>query len=307
MLFIHFLTCSNAVIVLYNTLIPVNILLFRNLPGLLVCCGGIVLSLKFSMAPINPDTISSTIDSTVEQVFFYTHVFDRHELIPKNTSGKLLGKQELMWPAFVFIIGFVLLVLIRTTSAKRFFMIIKAIFTLGASKQLMREDYKLNKGSAVLFSIVFVLHFSYFLFEINQYFGYIHYPFNSLLFYLLIVSAVIISYTIKIIVFKVLSRVLMARNETDEYIFNIFLSTNAAGLFLFPIIVCSEYSQLPVHYFVYAGIAVLLVFYLIRIFKGLVIAYVGGRFSVFHLFLYFCALELLPLIVIIKLLVGRFV
>ena len=259
------------------------------------------------MALTNPDTISSAFDSTMKQVFSYTHVFEKHELEPKNKTGELLGKQELVWPAFVFIIGFVLLVLIRTTSAKRFFMIIKAIFTLGASKQLMREDYKLNKGSAVLFSIVFVLHFSYFLFETNQYFGYIHYSFNSYLFYLLVICAVIISYTVKIVVSKVLSRVLMARNETDEYIFNIFLSTNAAGLFLFPIIVCSEYSQLPVHYFLYAGIFILLVLYLIRIFKGLVIAYVGGRFSIFHLFLYFCALELLPLIVIIKLLVGKFV
>ncbi len=272
----------------------------------MTCRGGIVLSLNYSMAPINPDTISSTFDSTAKPVFSYAHVFEQHELMPKSKSVELLGKYELVWPAFVFIIGFVLLVLIRTTSAKRFFMIIKAIFTLGASKQLMREDYKLNKGSAVLFSIVFVLHFSYFLFKINQYFGYIHYSFNSLLFYLLVVSAVVITYALKIITSKVLSMVLLARTETDEYIFNIFLSTNAAGLFLFPIIVCSEYSQLPVHYFLYAGITILLVFYLIRVFKGLAIAYVGGRFSIFHLFLYFCALEVLPLIVIIKLLVGRF-
>ncbi len=265
-----------------------------------------MLSLKYSMAPINQDTIKSTFDSAAKHVSSYAHIFDKHELTVQSNSAELLGKPEMVWPAFVFIIGFVLLVLIRTTSAKRFFMIIKAIFTLGASKQLMREDYKLNKGSAVLFSIVFVLHFSYFLFEINQYFGYIHYSFNSVLFYFLIVSAIILTYTVKITLSKLLSSVFLAKNETDEYIFNIFLSTNAAGLFLFPIIVCSEYSQLPVQYFLCGGSTVLLVLYLIRVFKGLAIAYVGGRFSVFHLFLYFCALEVLPLIVIIKLLVGRF-
>jgi len=201
-----------------------------------VCYGGIILSLKHRMTALKQDSIPSTIDSVAKQVFSYTHVFEQHELSPKNKSGELLGKQELIWPAFIFIIGFILLVLIRTTSAKRFFMILKAIFTLGASKQLMREDYKLNKGSAVLFSIVFVLHFSYFLFAVNQYYGYIHYSFNSLLFYLLIVSAIILSYTVKIVTQKILSRFLLAKNETDEYIFNIFLSTNASGLFFFPFI-----------------------------------------------------------------------
>ncbi|HEY1040430.1 MAG TPA: DUF4271 domain-containing protein [Bacteroidia bacterium] len=264
----------------------------------------IVVSLHIRM-PITNDSLLHKPDSAFLHAQSYPHIFEGHQLVPKSTSVELLGKEELVWPAFVFIIGFILLVLIRTTSAKRFFMILKAIFTLGASKQLMREDYKLNKGSAVLFSIVFVLHFSFFLFEVNSYYGYFHYPFNSFLFYLLIIGCVLTAYALKIIVSKLFSSLLLAKTETDEYIFNIFLSTNAIGLFLFPVIVCSEYSQLPVHYFLISGIALLLIFYTIRVFKGIAVAYVSGRFSIFHLFLYFCALELLPLIVVIKLLVSR--
>jgi hypothetical protein len=91
----------------------------------------------------------------------------------------------------------------------------------------------------------------------------------------------------------------------DEYIFNIFLSANAIGLFLFPVIICLEYANISARYLMNIGLFMLLLFYTIRVLKGIAIAYVSGRFSVFHLFLYLCALEILPLIVLIKLLVSR--
>jgi hypothetical protein len=255
------------------------------------------------MPQIVKDSLRNVHDTA--KVFNYPHIFSGHELVPRSMQPEPVLKNDTVWPVFVFLLGFVLLVTIRVTSARRFFILLKAYFTLGAARQLVREDYKLNKASSVLFSTVFLLHFSYFLFRINQYYGYIHYAFNDILFYFCIVLAVLAVYFFKIVVIRLVARLVLAYNEIDEYIFNIFLSSNAIGLFLFPVIICLEYANIQPHYLMSLGLFILLLFYTIRVLKGIVIAYVSGRFSVFHLFLYLCALEILPLIVLIKLLVSR--
>ncbi|MCD6068858.1 MAG: hypothetical protein K0S33_3684 [Bacteroidetes bacterium] len=251
------------------------------------------------------DSLQGKQDTNAIKVFSYSHIFTNHELRIKSQEPELIKKTGMVWPVFVFTLSFILLVTIRVTSARRFFVLLKAYFSLAAARQLMREDYKLNKASSVLFSIVFVLHFSYFLLKINQFYGYIHYSFNDLFFFLLTALCVLSVYFFKIVAARLLARLMLAANETDEYIFNIFISTNAIGLFLFPVVICLEYANLPAHYLLMAGLFVLLLFYVIRLLKGIVIAYVSGRFSVFHLFLYLCALEILPLIVVIKLLVSK--
>jgi hypothetical protein len=255
------------------------------------------------MPQVAKDSLRDVRDTA--KVFNYPHIFSGHELKATSLEPKPIEKNKTVWPVFVFLLGFVLLVTIRVTSARRFFLLLKACFTLAASRQLMREDYKLNKASSVLFSIVFLLHFSYFLYKINQFYGYIHYAFNDILFYFCIVLSVLALYFFKILMARLVARLVLAYTEMDEYIFNIFLSTNAIGLFLFPVIICLEYAYIPAHYLMNIGLFILLLFYTIRILKGIVIAYVSGRFSVFHLFLYLCALEILPLIVLIKLLVSR--
>jgi hypothetical protein len=84
-----------------------------------------------------------------------------------------------------------------------------------------------------------------------------------------------------------------------EYNFNTFLSAQGAGLFLLPLTFCVQYLRYPLEpFFIVAG-GVFVLFYAVRLIKGIFIGMETRNFSAFHLFLYLCALEILPLIVLI--------
>lgn len=259
-----------------------------------------------TMPQNSSDSISYKGDSIITSGINYDHIFGNHSLKPVNSRAIALNKEVLSWPAGVFLVSFILIVLIRVASAKRFLMLFKAYFSLGISRQLMREDYKLNKGSSVLFSINFLLCFAYFLFKTNQFYHFNSYSFNSIIVYFILIFFVLAVYFIKIIGSRIIAGLADAVGEMEEYIFNTFLSTNAIGLFLFPIVVCMEYSHLPLKYLIISGTLVFFLFYTIRVIKGFIIAFVSGRYSIFHLFLYLCALEILPLIVLIKAFMSKF-
>jgi hypothetical protein len=98
----------------------------------------------------------------------------------------------------------------------------------------------------------------------------------------------------------------LTRNHllTDEYAYYAFLSIKGAGLFLYPILVFLEYSQLSNFSSIVAGLIVCATFYILRLVRGMLILINSGGVSVFHLFLYLCGLEIIPLIVIIKILIS---
>lgn len=251
------------------------------------------------------DSIVKTSDSASKTEYKYTHIFNNHDLRPFHKTAVELQNKQSLWPIGFFLLSLSLLITIRLSSAKKFFLIIKSFFSLAAERQLLREDYKLNKGSSVLFSIIFFINFSYFLYKINTYYGYISYSFNDIIFYLICLITLFAIYAFRIISLRLLSGLLKAEYEMSEYIFTIFITSNAWGLLLFPVNIAMEYSKIPFYYLIIAGGSILALFYMIRLIKGIMIAYVTGRFSIFHLFLYFCTLEILPLIVIIKLLMSR--
>ncbi|HEX2968018.1 MAG TPA: DUF4271 domain-containing protein [Bacteroidales bacterium] len=90
----------------------------------------------------------------------------------------------------------------------------------------------------------------------------------------------------------------------NEYLVGIYQSYHFIALVLFVLIILSSYTfLLPARVFVIAGICVIAAMYLMRIIRLLLI-FLNRNISILYLILYLCALEFLPVAVIIRYLAG---
>jgi hypothetical protein len=90
-------------------------------------------------------------------------------------------------------------------------------------------------------------------------------------------------------------------SETNEYLRNIFLFNKIFGLIVFPLLVAHPFIDIKFRFiFIYAGIIIFVLLFILRIFRGIVIS-VKNKFSIFYIILYLCTLEILPVLIFYKL------
>ena len=89
-----------------------------------------------------------------------------------------------------------------------------------------------------------------------------------------------------------------------EYLLGIYHSYRFGALFLFAFIILMAYTEiLPVRDFILSGIFIMAIMYLIRVIRLLII-FLNRSVSIFYLILYLCALEILPVLIVIKYYTG---
>ena len=92
--------------------------------------------------------------------------------------------------------------------------------------------------------------------------------------------------------------------STDEYsrdiLFNMYLYNLFTGIVLLPLVSLMAYTNRDLFFYITLGFIGLI--YVIRFLRLGIIGIGFNKFSVFHLILYLCTLEILPLIVLAKIL-----
>lgn len=252
------------------------------------------------------DTLKLKSDSVKPAAFYhYEHIFSGHLLKRVHASAQPNTAEKSYWPVFVILFSLILLVYLRVNSARRFYQIIRSFFSLGYTRQLVREEYRLNKGTSIALITLFVITAAVFLYNLNNYYGFFETNIPGPLVFLIICGGILLVYLFKIVINMLLSFIVDETERVDEYIFNVFMMNKAIGFFLFPVVIALQYVHIDTRYLLTSGLVIASLFYAIRIFRGFAIGYAGRGVSVFHLFLYLCTLEILPLVVLIKLLVTK--
>ena len=123
--------------------------------------------------------------------------------------------------------------------------------------------------------------------------------------YLEVVMIVTGMYTAKVLTIRLLEGLFGAEYGLEEYVFNIIYFLELVALLCMPFLVLLIFGpsswNLPILWFI--GGAWMLT-YVYRLFRGIVGA-VQHRASLVYIILYLCALEILPLLVLFKLVMSR--
>ena len=206
------------------------------------------------------------------------------------------------WITVLFILALVLFATVRISSTRYIRFLFQSVINYSTSFRLFREKkYPIPHGATQL-DIIFYFIFSLFIYQVE---GVLNLEFSSrnFLLFLITFGAVLGYFFLKKVLYYAVGLVFESVLETNEYLFNIDIFNRTLGIVLFPIVALINYypAENPL-IMVYAGLLATVVFYILLLQRGANIL-LKKQFSIFYLFLYLCTLEILPLLLIYKVVV----
>jgi hypothetical protein len=151
--------------------------------------------------------------------------------------------------------------------------------------------------------IVFFISISLFLFLTSRYFHQTIFGNSEWQQFAVILAGCVVFYFFKLIANKSLGYLFKTYKEIEEYIFNQFLVIQVLGILLIFLCILLNYSMiLKKELIIFAGFFILSIGFVVRMIKSFNIVNMNS-YSPVYIFLYLCTLEILPLIIIIKLII----
>ena len=118
-----------------------------------------------------------------------------------------------------------------------------------------------------------------------------------------VVSALVGNYGVNFLTLKLLGWIFQVREAIDAYIFIVFTTNKVIGMAVLPFIIILAFSYGLVNQVSFLlGITIVLALLAYRFFLSYVSIHRQINISIFHFFLYLCAFEIAPLLLINKLL-----
>ena len=248
------------------------------------------------------DTVNfGTVSTLPDSVFLQAH----HTIVPKTVRPYGIVGKELVIPNQDWILGLILVLWIIFASVRVGFLkyleqLFVSLVSFSAATRLYQErGYKTMYGAFRL-DFIFHLILPFSVFQIARYYN-INIPgYPEILFFLVLLLVINGYLFIKILLFMLGGSIVMLKTQTEESVFNIRLYYKALGLFLLPLVTVHDLIDESKFITIWVMAGLILIMYVLALFRSI---YVGIRkdVSIFYLILYLCTLEILPLLLIFKL------
>jgi hypothetical protein len=239
--------------------------------------------------------IPEVVPETLPNFFFTTY---GKYLLPKSAITVKEG-----WIFGVILLALIVLAIINQIFNKEIYQILGTPFQRKKLLKLIDEDAGSKKRALSSLSLVFLLVFPVFIYQLSSFWTVSPIKANGFLFYLFAFAVLSILFILKLMLISFIGKVFQVSYLAEINKYNGLAINSLTGLTLLPIclgINLADFNWIEV--MIWAGMGISIVFYLMR---NILLALSANSFveiSKFHLFLYFCSLEILPLA-----LVGKFI
>jgi hypothetical protein len=221
-----------------------------------------------------------------------------------HSGLKLFRDKDLLFYALIaLLLAFAFL---RQAFPKYFNDLVRLFFRTTLKQKQVREQLMQTPLPSLLLNILFVISGGLYIDVLLQHFKLT--PVNNFwLLFLYCVAGLAAIYTIKFVGLKISGWLFNMREAADTYIFVVFIINKVIGIFLLPFLVLLSFMQgdafIVALVLSWCGVGVLLVY-------RFLLTYTSVRNQVrvnpFHFFLYLCAFEIAPLLLIYKALLFFF-
>lgn len=239
-------------------------------------------------------------DTKKTKKFFTENNYQHKAFISKKNESKSID----------WILGILILCLFLYTFAHAFYnKRIRQIFSAFGAKnyanQLIKERNLFNDRISIPLFIIYILSFSLFIYQFLIYFvdeekfflrDYTH--------FLAICVLLILFWAVKIILILLSGIIFHTEKRTKEYLQNMLIFALILGAMLVPVNILIAYSN--THIFLFIGILITIINLIVWYIRGFLIGLSYKNYSILYLFIYLCSLEILPLIVIAKMVVKNY-
>jgi hypothetical protein len=225
-----------------------------------------------------------------------------------NRQTQLMQEHKEPSKDYLFYLMLVLLLyfgLVKVLFEKYINSIFQLFFRASLRKQQLREQLLQSPLPSLLLNILFIVSaglYASFLINLYHTIEQIEFP---VLFALCSISIVIL-YVVKVVLLKLAGWIFNLSNATDVYIFIVFLVNKMIGILLLPFLIILSFSTNYNMNVIAVTISLLMVgiLFLYRFITGYQNIRNEIKLSIFHFFIYLCAFEITPVVLIYKVLLA---
>ena len=258
-----------------------------------------------TLAALSDTTIVAT--DTVTTVQAGTHLFTEKEGKPINRKlnnfsvNRNVGETD--WMIGVIIASFVLFIRARMIYGKFIGMVMQSVMSAFTARRVYSETNAVRNRIYFILNIIFYINTSLLLCQSFEFYGFKVFDDSSFMHFLVCFGAIVVFFLLRTIVLKTID-FLFETKAFGEYNFTIYLFNKAFGLLVLPVVTVIPFvPSFVAEKLIWAGFALLALSYLLTLFRGLRIC-LKNRVSIFYLFFYLCALEILPITTLCKLVID---
>jgi len=217
---------------------------------------------------------------------------------PSDTGTETIPQ----WLIFVLLGILSFMTILLTVFPKTINTIFQGFLTPSAARNIQRDQGNLLRFESFSSYILFAISMGTFCFLIPQILVEEN-DFNTFVFLVLSILGVTAIYSLKHLQLKILSFILPFPQEIEYYNFAVSNTNKVLGYCLVPILFLLAYTPESAQTVVlYSSFIFLSLIYLYRSLKGLAVAGNIILFHKFHFFTYLCAVEIAPILILLKLL-----
>ena len=208
------------------------------------------------------------------------------------------------WIILIILIVIFLFSRIRSSSKSEFSGVTRFFLFRGINDPSSRDIGGLFQWESTIKNLISFLIFGLFAYSAASYYNIIPSAITAIIFWIISVMSVISAVTLRHIICIIAGSASGEKDLFRDYLHGIYQYYRFSAMFLIIIIIMMSYTTIfPANSYFIAVIIVLGILYLIRIMRLLII-FLTRNISIFYLILYLCALEILPVVIIVKYITG---
>lgn len=213
--------------------------------------------------------------------------------------------QDLIWPSIYLFIALALLALIKANAFGQVVRIVNSTFSNQILIQLEREEFNSYKLHSLGLTAFFLMNMSFLVYKLNSLYAWVLVKSSDLVQFMFFLGLLLLIFGTKLLAVRLLSFFTNERRLFADYTTSTTLINQTFGLFIFPFLVLSEFTDWNPRYFLWVAIVILAVSVLIKWYRGLIMSLLEERIGLLQIISYFCGLEILPLLALVKVVVEK--
>jgi hypothetical protein len=231
---------------------------------------------------------------------------ERAYLIKQLRPGEILPSQSLHpdWMLIIILVAGLLYSILKSTSRNLLPSFSRFILLRGIKDTSSRDMGGLFHWQSTILNLISFLTIGLFAYISASYYNFVPSGFKGIIFWLIALGTISLAVALRHITCMLTGMVSGEQEAFREYLLGIYHAYRIGAVFLFVIIILMSYTKiLPVPDYILTGLIIVGLIYLIRVLRLLII-FLNRHISIFYLILYLCALEILPVLVIVKYFTG---
>jgi len=225
-------------------------------------------------------------------------VFEPHNLAPKHLHPLPISRQSTDWITIIFVACLFILAWIQTSYSKRLRQIFQAFAQPHHINQLEREGNLFKERIALGLGFIYYTISSLFVFLIFRQYGDVPEGLTNLSFTGIIFVGLFSYQVLKSSLIHASGIIFNTRESARQYQLNILIFNDIIGVVLFPVAIIAFYWNSTA--LLTSGIVIVSLLLIYRLFRGFLTGMTNKSYNLFYLILYLCTLEILPLLLLYK-------